>query len=132
MIVTQVAAEGSAPAGLTLLPFQFDIEAPNGDPLTLGFTLDSSAIPAGHDETTLVVLRDGVPIANCTGAGLGPDPCVSERTLLADGDVRLVVLSSHASSWSFAVPTAAPKAGKGCGDKNHSHAREGGCKKPAK
>jgi hypothetical protein len=132
VIVTQVGAEGTTLDGLVLLPFQFNIEAPDGDPLTLRFTLDSSVIPAGQDESTIVVLRDGVRIAPCTGAGLGPDPCVSDRKRLPDGDVELEVLSSHASRWNFAVAPVTPKPGKGCGDKNHAHAREGACKKPAK
>jgi hypothetical protein len=132
VVVTQVAAEGTTGDGLVLLPFQFNIEAPSGGTLTLAFTLDGSAIPAGQDETTLVVLRDGEAIANCTGTGLGPDPCVVERTRLADGDVRLVVLSSHASEWNFAYSPQPRRAGKGCGDGNHSHAREADCKKVAR
>jgi hypothetical protein len=133
VVVTQIGAEGTTADGLLLLPFQFNIEAPSGeDPLTLRFTLDASAIPAGHDENTIVVLRDGAPIAECTGDGLGPDPCVSNRASVGDGDVELTVLSSHASRWNFAVPPVQPKAGKGCGDKNHAHAREGACRKPAK
>lgn len=132
VVVTQIGAEGTTSDGLVLLPFQFNIEAPDGDPLTLRFTLDSSAIPAGQDENTIVVLRDGARIDSCTGTGLGPDPCVTDRNRLADGDVELVVLSSHASRWNFAVPPVTPKPGKGCGDKNHAHSREAACKKPAK
>jgi hypothetical protein len=133
VVVTQVAVEETTSAnGLVLLPFAFLIEAPDGNPLTLTFTLDSSAIPAGHDENTLVVLRDGAQIQPCTGAGLGPDPCVSSRSRTADGDIVIEVLSSHASRWNFAVPSQQSRPGKGCGDKNHAHAREGSCKKAAK
>ena len=132
VIVTQVATQGTAPAGLTYLPFQYAIEAPDGDPLTLRFTLDSTAVPAGHDENSIVVLRDGVAMGDCTGAGLGPDPCVSLRERLADGDVRLTVLSSHASTWNFAVPAQQTRRGKGCGDRNHRHERERECKTPAR
>jgi hypothetical protein len=132
VVVTQVAATGTAPAGLAFLPFQFNIEAPNGNPLTLRFTLDASAIPSGESAQTLVVLRDGAEILPCTGTGLGPDPCVSNRATVGDGDAELTVLSTHASAWNFAVRTVKPKAGKGCGDRNHAHAREGECKKSAK
>jgi hypothetical protein len=127
-------ALATPPGDYTFLDQQFNIGAPDGNPLTLAFTLDSSIVPAGHDQSTITVFRDGIAVANCT-APLTPDPCVAERTLLGDGDVRLVVTSSHASRWNFGVqptPPVQPKPGKGCGDKNHAHAREGDCKKPAK
>lgn len=120
------------PSGYEFLDFQFNIVAPDGNPLVLAFTIDDAAVPAGQDENTIEVFRDGIgPIANCT-ATLTPDPCVAERTLLAGGDISLVVQSSHASRWNFGTALTPPKRGKGCGDKNHAHAREGGCKKPAK
>ncbi|HEX8645531.1 MAG TPA: Ig-like domain-containing protein [Thermoleophilaceae bacterium] len=131
-VVIQAGPALAAPPGdYTFLDRQFNIGAPDGNPLTLTFTLDSSIVPAGQDESTITVFRDGVAVADCT-APLVPDPCVAERTLLGDGDVRLVVTSTHASRWNFGVQPIPPKRGKGCGDKNHAHAREGSCRKPAK
>jgi hypothetical protein len=131
-VTIQVGPALAAPPGdYTFLNRQFNIGAPSGTGLTLAFTLDSSIVPAGHDETTIAVFRDGVEVADCT-APLTPDPCVAERTRLADGDVRMVVTSSHASRWNFGVRPVPPKRGKGCGDRNHAHAREGDCRKPAR
>ena len=52
-------------------------------------------------------------VQDCTGtSGVAePDPCVLSRELLADGDVKFTVLTSHASAWNFGVddiPPAAP------------------------
>src|SRR5262249_47006 len=52
------------------------------------------------------VFRNGVAVAACVGdPGVAlPDPCVSERTVLGSGDVRIRVLTSHASAWTFGLP----------------------------
>ena len=69
--------------------------------MRIAFHLDGSVVPAGATEATIQVFRNGIPIANCTGAPQAiPDPCVSQRALVAD-DVELTVLSSHASVWNF-------------------------------
>ena len=96
------------PAGFTLLGQQVDITAPSAsaqDPLVLVFRLDASFIPDGEDETTIHVLRDGVPVPACgdQSGEADPDPCVSDRSRLADGDVSITVLTSEASRWTFAV-----------------------------
>jgi hypothetical protein len=59
------------------------------------------------------VLRDGVPVADCTSATeAAPDPCVAQRSLdPADetmprgtpGNGRLVMRTSHFSTWSLAA-----------------------------
>ena len=67
--------------------------------------LDASIIPAGQDETTIVVFRNGVAIPNCTSPGSGianPDPCVYSRQKLLTGDIALGVYTSAASHWNFA------------------------------
>ncbi len=69
----------------------------------LVFRIDASRIPPGEDETTISVFRNGVPVAECTGAGAVPDPCIATRTLLGDGDVQLTVRTSAASLWNFAI-----------------------------
>jgi probable HAF family extracellular repeat protein/cysteine-rich repeat protein len=107
-------------SGFSLLGGAFEIttaDATPAAPLVLVFRLDAAAIPPGNDETTIVIFRDGVPITNeCPGASdaTGQDPCVSGRQRLADGDVQLTVLSSHASEWSFGVPLCGEAPAEGC------------------
>ncbi len=86
------------------------------NPITLTFEIDGSAIPAGTELSTITVLRNGVPAANCTGAAgtAEPDPCVESRTPIAGGGVKLTVLTTHCSLWNFATtPTEPPPSGGG-------------------
>ena len=98
----------SAPSTSTAFTFlgqQVFINAPMATaafPLRLVFRLEAT-LP-GANAATLQVFRNGVQIAACTGAGATPDPCVSSRTTLPDGDVELVVLTSAASTWTFGTP----------------------------
>ncbi len=98
------------PSGFALLGKQVDITAPPGtvdQPLVVAFDIDASIVPAGESAASLQVLRNSVAAADCTDATRAvPDPCVSERTTLATGNVRLVVRTSHASLWNVAVRTA--------------------------
>jgi len=90
---------------------QIEITAPAAtavDPLVLHFLLDASVLPAGVDENTIEVFRNGMPIADCdSGAGTSatPDPCVGARAATASG-IELTIRTSHASVWNFgqAVP----------------------------
>lgn len=95
-----------APSGFQFVGEQVNIEAPSSTdvtPLGITFRLDASLVPPGDDENTLQVFRNGVLVADCSGPDgiASPDPCVARRSLLADGDVELEVLSSHASAWNF-------------------------------
>jgi hypothetical protein len=87
---------------------QYDIEAPEAtpeNPIELRFRVDASSL---EDQTaqTLVVFRNGSIVQNCIVPGVtDPDPCVTERNTLGDGDVELVVLTSHASIWVLGYPT---------------------------
>lgn len=96
-------------AGYTLLGQQINISAPDAslaDPNVLTFRLDSSLVPAGEDESTVTILKFGNPAADCPGATqipAGSDPCIKTRTLLSDGDIELVVLTSTTSPWNFGV-----------------------------
>ncbi len=89
---------------------QYDISAPDAtaeDPLQLTFRVDSSALQ-GQTAATVVVFRNGELVAECTDPVQAvPDPCVSARNTLPDGDVELTVRSSHASIWflGYAAPT---------------------------
>lgn len=108
--ILEEPAAGPPAAGFTSLGWQVAITAPAAsaaDPLVIAFRLDASIVPPGEDETTVQVFKDGVPVPDCTGAPgtAEPDPCVASRELLADGDVRLTILTSAASVWTFGVPT---------------------------
>ena len=103
-----------APRGIMLLGNLVAISAPvatAANPLLLSFRIDASQIPPGKNETNITVYRNGNAVPACTGAGATPDPCVSSRTRFSDGDVQLVVRTSHASDWTFGV--AAPVADAG-------------------
>jgi cysteine-rich repeat protein len=107
--IVETSLTTSPPAGFDPLGQAVEITAPAAsaaDPLALQFTLDASLIPPGGDQTTIVLFRDGVALAACVGGSdvAFPDPCVSARVLLGDGDVRLTALSSHASTWTFGSP----------------------------
>ncbi|MBI1814828.1 MAG: DUF4215 domain-containing protein [Deltaproteobacteria bacterium] len=108
-----ITAEPSSAApvpGHVVIDLQFHITAPPAaanDPLVLVFQIDASRLPAGIDPSVIEIFKDGVPVPNCTGAAgvASPDPCVSDRALLMDGDVQITVLTSSASTWTFAVPS---------------------------
>jgi LPXTG-motif cell wall-anchored protein len=102
-------------AGFTLLGVEVRITAPASTaaaPLKLEFRLDGSLLQ-GRDETGVVVLRNGVTVPACTGAPQAiPDACVSSRARSGD-DVVLIVLTSQASTWNFALSAAGTPAGSG-------------------
>jgi putative cell wall-binding protein len=74
--------------------------------LVLVFSVDSSVLPMGMAEGDIDVFRNGVLVADCTGAPQAvPDPCVSSRVVVGD-DVQIMVLTSEASDWEFAIENA--------------------------
>jgi peptide/nickel transport system substrate-binding protein len=103
--ITQGQATTDVPPEFTLLEQQLDISAPDqtvADPLVFTFELDASLLAAaGLSIADVAVYRNGTPIANCTGAGATPDPCIASRTTQGDGDGEIVVRSSAASIWEF-------------------------------
>ena len=107
------------PAGFFFLGTEFKIDAPDQtveDPLRLTFTVDRSAVPLSGP---VVVFRDGVPVDDpCSAPDTAdPDPCFESNGPIDPGDpqsdVRVVVLSSHASGWNLGY--AAPVDGDGDG-----------------
>jgi hypothetical protein len=93
-----------APTAYSFLGQQVQISAPTATaalPLRIAFRLDPSL---GAYAGTLEIFRNGVFVPSCSGIGAVPDPCVSSRTTLADGDVEIVVLTSAASAWTFGTP----------------------------
>ncbi len=114
--------------GYTIFGEQVDIAAaePGGtgtvtgtasEPITLDFTLNASQIPAGTEASAVTVTRNGVPAEPCTTAGTAnPDPCVESRSTNAEGNLEIVVLTTHCSTWNFAAYSAAsgpPSGGTG-------------------
>ncbi len=97
------------PVGYSIIGSDVAINAPAStaaNPIVITVQLDASVpLPTGIDETNLQLLRNGVALPDCTGpAGrASPNPCVSSRTRLADGDIQLVALTSQASLWQLAV-----------------------------
>ena len=109
------------PSGFRFLTQQVNISAPvasRGSPLRITFTLDASRVPPGQDETTLLVFKNAALVADCVGAtGVAdPDPCLSLRERLPDGDVRLTVLSSTASPWNLGMNLAECDKATDCDD----------------
>ena len=107
--VTETAARETAPTGFSFLNYQVDITAPAssaGEPIRLDFTLDSSLIPQGQDPNTMEIFRNGARVPDCSDPAAGvasPDPCLTSREVLADGDVGFSVLTSAASAWNIGV-----------------------------
>ena len=104
-----------APAGYTLFGYQFDITAPDAtaaEPLTFRFIIGQYLIPPDTAIGAITVLRNGVAVANCSGAAgtASPDPCVASRSTTGDGDVAITVLTSQASVWNFGVSDSVPTA----------------------
>ena len=113
--ITETSITQEPPTGFTFFGQQVNISAPGAtadDPLVIKFTIDSSIIPEGADEDTIQIFKDGVQVPACTGAAgtASPDPCVSARDTLADGDVAVTVLASTPGTWNFGLPTPTPAA----------------------
>ena len=105
-------ATGSV-SGYALLGKEMVITAPDGtsaDPLVFVFEVDVSLVPTGQGASDLVLIRNGAPVPDCTGAGATPDPCLEPRETLLTGNIRLTVRTSQASIWNVAVSTAPPDA----------------------
>ena len=107
--IREVAATASAPTGFSFVGYQVNITAPAetpANPLVLVFRLDASIVPAGQNQNTIEIRRNGALVPDCIGAGATPDPCVAARNLLPDADVEIAVRTSAASAWTFSVTTA--------------------------
>ena len=112
--ITESVPSSPPPGGFAFLGEQVAITAPDAtpdSPLSLVFVVDASRLPAGAAVSSVEILKDGVLVPDCSGSpGIAsPDPCVSARLALVDGDVELTVLTSSASQWSIALPSV-------CGD----------------
>jgi hypothetical protein len=95
-----------APAGYSFLGHEVSIEAPGGtveNPLRLVFEVAAALLPAGADDGSLTLFRNGVAVGTCSGpAGhASPTPCMAARERLSNGNLRLTVLTVAASRWSL-------------------------------
>ena len=114
--LTKGPATTPSPSGYAVFGQQIDISATAADgsgaatgsaanPIRLSFQIAGSQIPAGTDRAAVTVLRNGVPAPACASddGTASPDPCVAKRRLLADGGLAIDVLTTHCSTWNFAV-----------------------------
>jgi protocatechuate 3,4-dioxygenase beta subunit len=106
--ITQAPAE---PGAWVFLTQQVTIEAPDAtveNPLVLTFLLDGSRLLPGETASDVHMFRDGVLVPACNNPEAGvavPAPCVSQQGMAGD-DVRIVVLTDHASNWNFGIRAA--------------------------
>jgi hypothetical protein len=103
-VVIAAAPATSSPTAFSFIGQQVVISAPAGTaatPLRIAFRIYPVLAP---NAATAQVFRNGVQVPACTGADATPDPCVTSRTTLSNGDVELVVLTSAASTWTFGTP----------------------------
>jgi putative cell wall-binding protein len=104
----------TAPPGAIALQAGVAITAPTAStsaPITLVFHLDAAFLPAGDLGGDVIVTRDGTVAGACpNGTAASPDPCISGASLDA-GALSITVLTSHASTWGFALPKADRLAG---------------------
>ena len=95
------------PSGYGLVGFEVTISAPPAtatNPVTITFEIHSSFIPAGQTAATIQVFRNGTLVPSCANPAIqeaNPDPCVWQRQAMANGNVRIAVLTSQASVWNF-------------------------------
>lgn len=73
---------------------------PATDPLVLSFLIEHRIVPMGK---SFLAFKDGAAVPECEGVAgdATPDPCMSERTELMNGDVQLTVLATSGGQWSF-------------------------------
>jgi cysteine-rich repeat protein/probable HAF family extracellular repeat protein len=107
--IVETSATGSPAVGFGVIGKLFLLTIPPAtasQPLNLTFTIPAADLPSGTDYLTMAISKDGVVVPACSGpAGeASPDPCVTSRTLLGNGDVQVVVLTSTASAWAFTAP----------------------------
>lgn len=109
LVTIDEAPTDPAPAGYTFFGEQVVITAPPAsdpsDPLVFVFRIDATLVPIGEDEDSIVVFRNGVPLADCTGLPIS-SPCVAARDPIGDGDIRITLYTLAASTYNFGVVTS--------------------------
>jgi Domain of unknown function (DUF4082)/Bacterial Ig domain/Bacterial Ig-like domain (group 3)/Calx-beta domain/Cadherin-like domain/Purple acid Phosphatase, N-terminal domain len=118
-IAQGVIAASQPPSGYTFLNQQVNITIHNQDgteltastasPIRMAFTIDGTLLLPGETENTIQVFRNGVLIPNCLGQTSIPaanlDPCVTAREdgPALNNDVRITILTTHASKWNMGL-----------------------------
>lgn len=91
------------PLDFQFLGQQVTITAPDAsveEPLIIVFRINASMVPLGEDELSIKIYKDGLEVPdNISTKIASPDPCVSNRTRLLNGDIEITVLTSNASTW---------------------------------
>jgi hypothetical protein len=108
VVIVERGVRKIPPTGFSFFGQQMTIVAPAAtaaNPLRVIFELDASLIPVGQNPTAISVFRNGAKVPTCTGGpGVAvPDPCLSNRAIEGDLDMRLTVLTSDASEWNLGV-----------------------------
>jgi len=97
----------TSPSGYVLLSKEVLLSAPAGTtdaPLRIVFRLDPSFLPAGQDQDTLTIFKNGEPVPACADSVQAfPDPCVAARRVTLAGDFEFEVWTTTASRWNFGV-----------------------------
>ena len=105
--ISEGDVSGTGPNGWSFFGQQVEITADAATPetpLVLTFIVDASVLPSGTTAASVQLFRDGELLVDCdAGAGLSasPDPCISLRSILPDGDLQLTARTSHASTWNI-------------------------------
>jgi hypothetical protein len=108
VLVAERDTTTAPPTGYLLLDQEFRIEAPvassASNPLKLVFTIDGSKL--NGDPVT--VFRNGAAVLPCLDSSgtANPDPCVLSSETLNGTDLKITVLTTHASIWNFGVTSA--------------------------
>jgi hypothetical protein len=121
-IVEGVIAGSEPPAGFTFMNRQVNITILNPDgtemiasaasPIRIAFAIDGTLLLPGENKSNVEVFRNGVRIPDCLGETAIPaanaDPCVTARDgdTAPNSDVRITILSSHASKWNMGRSSA--------------------------
>ena len=97
------------PSDFQFLGQQVTITAPDAsveEPLIIVFRINASMVPPEKDEWSIKIYKDGVEVPdNISTKIASPNPCVSNRTRLPNGDIEITVLTSNASTWLVITST---------------------------
>ena len=106
----------TAPSGFSFLNQQIDITAPPTTApslLKIVFTISSTQIPLGQDQNTIQIFKNGIVVNKCPGSGAIPDPCISNRSTLTNGDIQITIFSSSGDPWNIGIPVTPAGPSKG-------------------
>jgi hypothetical protein len=116
------------PPNFYLLDQQLDITAPDqpdtSHPMKIEFLVDASVFAPGNPQVQLpppcvstvpgapptscelTVYKNGVPVEKCTAvppSPISPDPCIADQSNTANGDVKITIYTTTASSWNVGI-----------------------------